>query len=263
MLLRQIHREICFSDEFDINYLFFIFYCSVSFCLELKSRFARMTLARMPLDPRLDHRVLVDRVVVADQVKPQMRWGLAVDSAQEVEPLEMAVTCKGRRCRSVSRRIGIARYLESRRPVRFQASRFPDALDGGVAHPRQRAGAPLHGTFWLCLGHRAHDLACIHLRFAPAARQVSLDGSKSASGISAAPTSGLHPAPVEHFANVVVVESIGRQEHDACAPSSSLLCACHRQKPQQRLQHRIRRFRHQVVSAVRNLHKLRNADRRC
>ena len=48
--------------------------------------------ARMLLQPLLDLRMLVRRVVVADQMQCLVLGRLAVDLAQEVEPFDMAVT---------------------------------------------------------------------------------------------------------------------------------------------------------------------------
>lgn len=67
-------------------------------------------------------------------------------------------------------------------------------------------------------GHlQAHDLGRVYLGLASAARQILRHGLDSANGVPSTPTSGLNPSDVEPLANLMVVESIGREQHDAGA----------------------------------------------
>ena len=121
-------------------------------------------------------------------------------------------------------KLGVARHLETLYPVRLQTACRPNTLHRGVAHAshrRERASAPLGGAFGLGLRGQTHDLRGIHRGFAPATRQILLDGFQSARRVTLAPTAHLNAAYSNQLGDLAIVQPIGRQQHDAHATRQS------------------------------------------
>jgi hypothetical protein len=77
------------------------------------------------------------------------------------------------------------------------------------------------GTFRRGLRRHAHNLRCVDRRFAPAARQVRLNRSYTTFGESVAPRNDLTPTDFEPPRNLVIANSIGREQHNSRAPHTT------------------------------------------
>ena len=116
--------------------------------------------------------------------------------------------------------LGITRDLEATHQVRLEAIGLPvahHAARADLQYGGHLASAPVRGRLRGTLRGQLHQLGNIHLHRWRTARKVALDTLKTELNVALAPTSHLHAPHAQLLGDVLVLQTLGGQQDDACA----------------------------------------------
>ena len=115
-------------------------------------------------------------------------------------------------------KLWVARDLEPAHDVRLQTVGLPVPHDGARAHAQHCAHlacAPVRGRLGRALRGQFHQFLHVHLHRRRPARQVAFDPFKAKLQVALAPARDLHPAHAQCLGNVLVLQTLRGQQHDA------------------------------------------------
>ena len=114
---------------------------------------------------------------------------------------------------------GPVQDLEAAHQVRLESVRVPVAHHGTGTDAQlggHLARAPVRGCLGLALRGQLHQLWHVDLHGRRATRQITFDAFKARFDVALAPARHLHAPHAQLFGDVLVLQPLSGQQHDAC-----------------------------------------------